>query len=158
MTSALAVLRAAVFLSLLVIAPAQALQPLPGWEIRETPHDYPTLVTRVEAAIEASPLALVTRASATVGARAIGREIPGNMVIGVFAPPFAVRMLEASVQAGIEAPLRLYVTENEDGTATLSWRTASHVFAPYDDGGSALDELAVELDGLLLAIGRAAID
>jgi uncharacterized protein (DUF302 family) len=158
MTSRLPILRAAVLLSTLTFAPAQALQPLPGWEIRETPHDYATLVERLEAAIEASPLALVTRASATVGARAIGREIPGNMVIGVFAPPFAVRMLEASVQAGIEAPLRLYVTENEDGTATLSWRTASHVFAPYDEGGSALDELAIELDALLLAIAQDTID
>jgi uncharacterized protein (DUF302 family) len=66
-------------------------------------------------------------------------------------------MLEASVQAGIEAPLRLYLTENDDGTATLSYRTASFVFAPYDDGGAALEALAVELDGILAEIAAAAI-
>ena len=34
----------------------------------------------------------------------------------VFRNDYAVRMLQASVPAGIEAPLRLYVTENADGT------------------------------------------
>jgi uncharacterized protein (DUF302 family) len=102
-------------------------------------------------------LNVVTRASATEGAAAIGETIPGNMVIGVYAAPYAVRMLEASVQAGIEAPLRLYLTENADGTATLAYRTAGFVFAPYDDGGAELDALAVELDGILEQIAAEAI-
>jgi uncharacterized protein (DUF302 family) len=61
-------------------------------------------------------------------------------------------MLEASVAAGYEAPLRFYITENEDGTATLSYRTASFVFAPYEDGGDALEALAAELDAIQEAI------
>jgi uncharacterized protein (DUF302 family) len=137
-------------------APAQELRPLDGWVIHATPHDYATLVDRVDAAVDESALNVVTRSSATVGAEAIGETIPGNMVVGVYAAPFAVRMLDASVQAGIEAPLRLYLTENDDGTATLSYRTASFVFAPYDDGGDALDELAAELDGILEQIAAAA--
>ena len=136
-------------------AAAQDLEPMDGWVIHPTSHDYATLVERTDAAVEASPLNVVTRASATVGAEAIGETIPGNMVVGVYAAPFAVRMLEASVQAGIEAPLRLYLTENADGTATLSYRTASFVFAPYDDGGDALDALAAELDGILEEIAAA---
>jgi uncharacterized protein (DUF302 family) len=138
-------------------AAAADLKPMDGWVVHATPHDYATLVERTDAAVEASPLNVVTRASATVGAEAIGETIPGNMVVGVYAAPFAVRMLEASVQAGIEAPLRLYLTENEDGTATLSYRTASFVFAPYDDGGAALDDLAAELDGILESIASAAV-
>jgi uncharacterized protein (DUF302 family) len=138
-------------------AQARDLQPLDGWVVQATPHAYATLVDRVDAAVEASPLNVVTRASATVGAEAIGETIPGNMVVGVYAAPFAVRMLDASVQAGIEAPLRLYLTENDDGTATLSYRSASSVFAPYDDGGEALDALAAELDGILEAIAATAV-
>jgi len=71
--------------------------------------------------------------------------MPDNPVVGVYHNDFAVRMLEASVPAGIEAPIRFYVTENADGTATLSYRTPSAVFAPYD-GGPALNEMARELD------------
>jgi uncharacterized protein (DUF302 family) len=61
-------------------------------------------------------------------------------------------MLEASIAAGIEAPLRLYLTENADGTTNLSYKTASHVFAPYEDGGEPLSTLAKELDAILEGI------
>ena len=74
------------------------------------------------------------------------------MVLGVYRNDFAVRMLEASIPAGIEAPIRFYVTENADGTASLTYRTPSALFAPYQDGGEALAALAGELDGIFAAI------
>lgn len=128
------------------------LQPMDGWQIEKTVYTYGDLVARTQAAVEASPLNVVTKASATVGAKSLGETIPGNMVLGVYGPQFAVRMLDASVQAGIEAPIRLYVTENEDGTATLSYVEPSHVFAPYADGGEALKTMAAELDQIFAAI------
>jgi uncharacterized protein (DUF302 family) len=84
------------------------------------------------------------------------QTIPGNMVIGVYRPDFAVRMLAASVPAGIEAPIRFYITENPDGTATLSYKKPSAAFAPYSDGGQALRELATELDALFAKIAKEA--
>ncbi len=126
---------------------------IPGWRILHTPHDYRTLIARVDEAVAASPVNVVTRASATMGAKSLGKSIPGNMVVGVYGPGFAVRMLEASIAAGVEAPLRLYLTENADGTATLSYKLPSVVFRPYfEDGGEALEALAAELDGILAAI------
>jgi uncharacterized protein (DUF302 family) len=89
---------------------------------------------------------VVTTASASAAAKARGITIPGNAVLGVFRPDFAVRMLAASVPAGIEAPLRFYLTENDDGTATLTYRKPSAVFAPY--GSAALDAMAGELDAI----------
>jgi uncharacterized protein (DUF302 family) len=66
-------------------------------------------------------------------------------------------MLNASVSAGIEAPVRFYISENPDGTATLSYKKPSFVFAPYfNEGGDALKALAVELDGTFAKIGDAA--
>ena len=66
-------------------------------------------------------------------------------------------MLAASVAAGIEAPIRMYVTDDGDGTATLSYKTPSHVFAPYmDDGGPDLAELAAELDEIFSRIAAQA--
>ncbi len=110
----------------------------------KTPHAFAVLTQRVEKAIEANGMGLVAQASASRGAAARGVKIPGNAVLMVFRNDYAVRMLAASVPAGIEAPLRLYVTENADGTASLSYRTPSAVFAPY--GNPALDALARELD------------
>jgi uncharacterized protein (DUF302 family) len=123
---------------------------LPGWVIEPTGHHYQELVERVDAAVTRSPLNVVTRASATVGTRSLGQNIPGNMVVGVFAPQFAIRLLDASVAAGIEAPLRLYITENPDATATLSYKTAAYVLAPYaEEGSQTLTALAAELDTIL---------
>ncbi len=65
-------------------------------------------------------------------------------------------MLAASVPAGIEAPIRFYITENRDGTATLSYKTPSAVFAPYAVGGGKLEEMAKELDALFAKIAREA--
>ena len=125
--------------------------PYPGTVVIETKHAYKDLVARLDAAVKASKMGLVTRASATLGAKAkLNKVIPGNMVIGVYRPDFAVRMLEASVPAGIEAPLRFYITEGAGGKATLTYREPSAVFAPYET--PALDEMARELDTIFAKI------
>ena len=133
-------------------------QPPVGWELFKTTHSYPDLIERLDEAVEANKMGLVTRASATVGAKkTLERDIPGNMVVGVFRPDFAVRMLEASVPAGIEAPIRFYVTENADKTASLSYKTPTAVFAPYSQDNEALQTLAMELDDIFAKIASEAI-
>jgi uncharacterized protein (DUF302 family) len=128
-----------------------------GWVVIDTKYTYPVLEGRLEAAVKAEHMGLVTSASASQGAKTAGFEIPGNKVFGVFRNDFARRMLAASVAAGIEAPIRFYVTENPDGTATLSYRKPSTVFAPYaDEGKDALKTLAAELDGIFAKISQTA--
>ncbi len=128
----------------------------PGWEVAKTRHSYANLIERLDAAVKSNKMGLVTRASATLGAKSLGKTIPGNMVIGVYHPRFAVRMLAASIAAGIEAPIRFYVTENADRTATLSYKTPTAVFAPYSDGGEKLTEMARELDAIFAKIAKEA--
>ena len=80
-------------------------------------------------------------------------------MIGVFNNDFAVRVLATSTAAMIEAPIRFYVTENADGTATLSYKLPSTVFAPYlDEGGADLAALAAELDRHFAAIAAQAAE
>lgn len=150
----------ALALSLALLAPplaAEEIAPREGWVVMPTPHRFDTLVERVAKAVEAAPIAIVTQASASEGARGQGFSIPGNRVFGLFRNDYARRMLEASVAAGIEAPVRMYVTENADGTATLSWKRPSFVFAPYrDEGGAALEALAMELDAVFDVVAEAA--
>ncbi len=129
-----------------------------GWVVMKTPHKYADLIGRVMAAAKANKIGVVTKASATVGAKKVlKKDIPGNMVVGLYHPRFAVRMLDASIAAGIEAPIRVYLTENKDGTADLSYKTPSAVFAPYmKEGGDKLKALAEELDALFAALTKAA--
>ena len=151
--NALRVVAAGLLIAVAATAPlhAETAAPYPDTRVLPTAHSYGDLVKRVNAAVEANRMGIVARASATLGAKSIGVDIPGNMVIMVFRPDFAVRMLKASVPAGIEAPLRLYVTEDaRTGKASLTYRTPSGVFKPY--GSAALDEMAKELDGIFAKI------
>ena len=86
-------------------------------------------------------------------------RIAGNRVIGVFNNVFAVKALEFSTAAMIEAPMRLYVTEDPDGSATLSYKLPSMIWAPYmDEGGSGLADLARQLDQKFASIAKAAVE
>lgn len=135
-------------------APSRAGE-LPGTQTLVSPHDFAALVAKLEAAVTEHKMAVVAKASASQGAAARGVKIPGNAVIMVFRNDYAVRMLEASVPAGIEAPLRFYVTENADGKASLTWRAPSATFAPYNS--ALLDAMARELDPIFAAIARDAV-
>ncbi len=138
-----------------VMAQAQSVSLRNGWQVFPTSYSYGNLVKRTRFAISKAPIKIVTQASATVGAKSQGIKIPGNIVLGVYRNDYARRMLAASVASGIEAPIRLYVTENADKSATLSYKTPSAVFAPYmDEGGKDLVELAKELDVVLLNIAK----
>ena len=99
-------------------------------------------------------MGIVGNACATCGAKNIGVTIPGNRVMMIFNPHFAVRMLKASEAAGIEAPVRLYITEQPNGKARLTYRLPSHVFGAYKV--PALDEMAKELDIIFERIVRQA--
>jgi len=123
---------------------AQSASALPGTHTVASPHGFDTLAARLEKAIESNKMGLVAQASASRGAVARGVKIRGNLVLMVFRNDYAVRMLAASVPAGIEAPLRIYVTEDSDGNARVTWRAPSAVFAPY--GSAELDAMARELD------------
>ena len=146
---------AALLILISATAHSEGKAPYPGTEIRKTEFRFAELRSRLETAIGKNGMFVVTSASASAGAKARGITIPGNMVIGVFRNDFAVRMLDASVPAGIEAPLRFYLTENGDGSATLTYRRPSAVFAPY--GSAQLDAMAAELDTLWAKIVTDAI-
>lgn len=128
----------------------------PGTTTMTSPKGFDALVKSLDAAVKAEGFFVVTRASASYGASNRGIAIRGNMVVGVFRNDFAVRMLDASIAAGIEAPLRFYITENTDGTASLTYRHPSQVFASYE-GGDALKKMAAELDVHWARMAEAAV-
>lgn len=127
---------------------AQSVTPRDGWVVMPTNKPYDQLVTDVVASVKANKMGVVTQAGPTKAAKKRGIDIPGNRVIGVFNNIYAVRIINMSMPAMIEAPIRMYVTENDDGTATLSYKTPTTVFTPYlaesdPDLGVAAGELDV---------------
>ena len=104
----------------------------------------------LERAVTDEKMALVCHANAQRAAAARGVTIKGNQVLMVFRNDFAVRLLAADPAAGFEAPIRIYLYENADGTATVSYTPPSVVFAPYRQ--SEVQAMARELDVIFKAI------
>lgn len=127
-----------------------------GWVVIQTSKSYKQLLGDTLQAVKANKMGVVTQAGPTGAAKSRGITIPGNRVIGVFNNKFAVRILGLSTAAMIEAPIRIYVTEDSDG-ATLSYKTPSLVFAPYmGEAGPDLGAAAAELDAIFKNIAGAA--
>jgi uncharacterized protein (DUF302 family) len=150
-----------IFLALLVgggAGPALAdLAGREGWQVIETDMSHAVLLERLLATVPEEGMAVVTQAGPTAAAQTRGIEIPENRVVGVFNNEFAVRILDLSTAAMIEAPIRFYVTEDADGSATLSWKEPSFVLAPYaDTGGADLIAIAGELDQRFASIAARA--
>lgn len=137
------------------LAHADNAAPYPGRVTTKSAFGFGETISRLEQSIEKNKMGLVAKASASAGAAGRGVKIAGNAVLMVFRNDYAVRMLAASVPAGIEAPLRLYVTENADGKADVTYRAPSAVFAPY--GNAQLDAMARELDPVFDKIVREAL-
>jgi len=138
---------------------AQSIAPRDGWVVMDSAKPYGELIDAVKAAAKANKLGVVTQAGPTGAAKTRGITIPGNRVIGLFNNAYALRILALSTPAMIEAPIRVYVTEEPDGTGFLSYKTPSFVFAPYmDEGGADLKAAAEELDAIFAAIAEGAVE
>lgn len=146
---------ALLLLSLPAFAEVADITPRDGWAVVRTAKPYDQLVADVKTAAKAHQMGVVTEAGPTGAAAARGVTIPGNRVIGLFNNALAVQILNIDTHAMIEAPIRVYVTENVDGTATLSYKLPSAIYAPYS---SDLRPIAAELDVTFAAIAAQASD
>lgn len=144
---------ALLLLSLPAFAEVADITPRDGWAVVRTAKPYDQLVADVKTAAKAHQMGVVTEAGPTGAAAARGITIPGNRVIGLFNNALAVQILNIDTHAMIEAPIRVYVTENTDGTATLSYKLPSAIYAPYS---SNLKPVAAELDATFAAIAAQA--
>ncbi len=124
-----------------------------GWRVVATDKPYETLLVDLRAAVQDNKMGLVTEAGPTEVAASRGETIPGNRVVGIFRNDFAVTIIRAAPSAMIEAPVRIMVMEEPDGTASLSYKLPSAVFAPYaEEGGEAVTDAAAELDAIFAKI------
>jgi uncharacterized protein (DUF302 family) len=141
-------MRAVLLVLLLVLAtPGRGETPAPysGTVTVGTAKPFLPYVDALGAAIQENGFNIVGLACADCAIRGAFKEtVPGNQVFLFFRPDYARRMLQASTAAGIEAPIRLYVTEAADGSALVTYRLPSHVFGAYDV--DALTVLGNELD------------
>lgn len=111
---------------------------------------FARVAAALEQAVADQKMALVCHANAQKGAAARGVTIRGNQVLMVFRNDYAVRLLAADPAAGFEPPIRIYVYENADGTATVTYARPSAVFGRY--AHPEVQAIGRELDPIFKAI------
>lgn len=111
---------------------------------------FAAVAEALEQSIAEHRMGLVCHANAQRGAAARSVTIRGNQVMMVFRNDFAVRLLAADPAAGFEAPMRIYLHENPDGTATVTYLRPSAVLARY--AHPEVRAVAAELDPIFKAI------
>jgi uncharacterized protein (DUF302 family) len=145
----------AVVLPLALLAASTSAPAQDGAVVLTSKAPFGMTVAALERAVAEQQMTLVCRANAQQGAAARGVRIPGNQVFMVFRNDFAVRLIDAEPRAAYEAPIRLYVSENRDGTATLVYVKPSTLFRPY--GHPEVAKVTAELDPILDRIATQAV-
>lgn len=126
--------------------------PYPDMQVIKTEKTFKDLIADFRDAVKMNEMLLVTQACGSCGAKNLGFDILGNYVGGVFRNDFARAAFAVHVPAGIEFPIRYYITENDDKTATLTYRKPSTMLASY--GVAALDPIGADLDKVFAAIAE----
>ncbi|WP_018954857.1 DUF302 domain-containing protein [Thioalkalivibrio sulfidiphilus] len=117
---------------------------------RTTPLDVDETVACLKQGIEAQGMRLVSHINGQANAARIGKQVPGDQVLEVFRPDFAIRVWEACKPAGIEIPVRIHVYEDGEGMTRVACRPPSALFARYES--TPLNAIGLELDVIFEAI------
>jgi len=107
---------------------------------------FSRIVESLEQAIADQRMGLVCQTNPQHAAAGRGVKIPGNQVFFVFRNDFAVRLINADPRAAYEAPIRIYLYENANGTATLTYVKPSALLRAYPHPEVA--KVGAELDGI----------
>lgn len=116
---------------------------------------FARVAAALEQAIADQRMGLVCHANAQQGATARGVKIPGNQVFLVFRNDFAVRLINADPRAAFEAPIRIYLYENRDGSSTLTYAKPSELLRAYAHPEVA--KVGAELDPIFEKIAAQAV-
>lgn len=110
-----------------------------------TPLGIDDAVEKLKGGIDTAGLRLVSHINGQANAAKIGKTVPGDQILEIFRPDFAIRVWAACKPAGHDIPLRIHVYE-EDGTTKVACRMPTEVFEPY--GSAELNEVGQELDSI----------
>ena len=106
-------------------------------------------IEKLLAGVEAQNMRLVAHINGQANAAKMGKTVPGDQILEIFRPDFAIRVWEACKPAGHDIPLRIHVYE-EDGVTHIACRMPTEVFEPYSS--PALMEVGAELDDIFANI------
>jgi len=122
----------------------EAVGPYPGTVSLGCSYSLADTVRRLEKSIRANGMTLVQTVNSG------GRGQTGVSVLLVSSSDYWGRILKVNQLAGMEMPIRIYVTDQGNRTAAVIYRAPSSIFALYDSPD--LDRIAIDLDQVFAKI------
>ena len=102
--------------------PAAALETIPS------PHSVAETMDKLVAAVEGAGATVMARVDHSAGAESVDMELPDAQLLVFGNPRLGTRVMEQDLSAGLILPMRVLVSEGEDGTV-ITWATPAEMFA-----------------------------
>ena len=118
--------------------------------LTKSKYDFSDTVELLKASIEEQNLMVINEVDPQKMLRLVGVKTKGMRQIFFFHPRYMKQIYETNKQASIEPPLKFVVMEMPNGKVMVRYIRPSYKFSPY----MGLDELAAELDGLMVVISK----
>ncbi len=112
--------------------------------------NFNDVLSSLVAEIDRAGLKLLQEIDVQAALAGAGWSTGGFRLLFFFHPAFVIRVTTADVSAMVEAPLKLVVVENPDGTVSLRIADPAIAFGRY--GNPALAELGTELSAIVRQI------
>jgi len=119
----------------------------------EVETDVPTAVARIEQALRQLEITLFARIDHAAGARAVGLELPDEVVLVFGDPAAGTPLMQVDPQVGLDLPLRMLVWARGDRTA-VGYRDPHRLDIDID--ANWVRPVLDKMTGLLERLARAA--
>jgi uncharacterized protein (DUF302 family) len=111
------------------------------------------VVARLERALEEAGIAVFARIDHAAAARAVGLELPDEVVLVFGDPAVGTALMQADPRVGIDLPLRMLVWA-EDGRTRVGYRDPRGL--AVDPGSAEVTTVLGRMNGLLERLAREA--
>lgn len=123
--------------------------------MKTSPHDVPTTMDRLAAAVENAGAKVFARIDHAAGAASIGAELAATEVLIFGNPRIGTPVMAANPAAGLDLPLRVVVFADAEGATQIGYRAPNRL---AEDHGVSADLAAFKtMSGALNKLTDAAI-
>ena len=121
--------------------------------IVEVETDVPTAVARIEQALQRLGITVFARIDHAAGARAVGLELPDEVVLVFGDPAAGTLLMQVDPRVGLDLPLRMLVWAR-DGRTAVGYRDPHRL--EIDHVTASVRQVLDRMTGLLERLARAA--
>ncbi|HDP89818.1 MAG TPA: DUF302 domain-containing protein [Thioalkalivibrio sp.] len=144
-----------ILIALLLLVPIASLAADNGLVTKPSPHSVSQTLNRLEAALEARGITIVTRWSHDAGARRAGMALRPTELLLFGNPALGTHFFTSAQTAGIDLPMKALAWEDADGQVWLAYNDPGYIAARH--GITDREEIVAKMRGALDGLSDQAI-